>query len=353
MARGVGREREATTFCLRALESPRVGPAARAPIHLAVAGLLDSLGEYDRALEQAGLGKNVLRPAYDPQRLTQWVDDQIAYFTPRKLHDLPRASLPTGRPVFVVGMPRSGTTLVEQILASHSMVHGAGELPLVSNIATNAQSRLGGVAAGIESYPACLDRVGIRHLNEMAESYLAELAAHNATAARVVDKMPHNFLYVGLLAAIFPDAHVVHCRRDPLDTCLSCYMTYFAKGQSYAHDLSDLGAFYLDYRRMMRHWTGTLNVPTIDVQYEELVADTEGQTRRLLELLDLPWDPNCLRFFESRRRVTTASVDQVRRPIYSSSVNRSRHYARHLSELRRVLAEGHAGARPAAAGRVA
>jgi len=352
VARGVDREREAVAYALQVMESPRVGPAARAPIHLAVAGLLDSLGEYDRAFEQARLGKDAVRPAYEPRQLTQWVDVQVAYFTPAKLHDLPRASIRTRRPVFVVGMPRSGTTLVEQILASHAMVYGAGELPAIANLATYAQGRLGGAAAGVGAYPASLDSAGIRHANDMAQSYLADLSKLDATADRVVDKMPHNFLYVGLITMLFPDAYVIHCRRDPLDTCLSCYMTFFAKGQSYAHDLSDLGAFYLDYRRMMRHWTGTLNIPTIDVHYEDLVTDTAAQTRRLLELLDLPWDANCLRFHETRRRVITASVDQVRRPIYASSVNRSRHYARHLSALRRVLAEGHVG-ESFAAGRVA
>ena len=145
--------------------------------------------------------------------------------------------------------------------------------------------------------------------------------------------MPANCLRIGLIAVLFPDCHVIHCTRNPLDTCLSCFMTSFVAGQEFTHDLADLGAYYRDYQRLMNHWKLNLHYPIIEVNYEELVGDLEGQTRRILGLLDLPWDERCLRYHENKRVVNTASREQVRQPIYASSIGRWKHYERHLSEL--------------------
>jgi hypothetical protein len=156
-------------------------------------------------------------------------------------------------------------------------------------------------------------------------------------AAYVTDKMPHNFMYLGLVALLFPDCHVIHCTRDPLDMCLSCYTTHFAAGHEFSHDLRHLGLFYRDYERLMAHWEMVVNFPMVEMRYEAVVADLEGQARRLLGFLDLPWDERCLGFHRTHRAVATASTAQVRRPIYASSVGRWRKYEKHLGELIEAL----------------
>jgi hypothetical protein len=244
-------------------------------------------------------------------------------------------------------MPRSGTTLVEQILAAHPDVHGAGELKVLSHLAASAAHS--DWARG-ESYPNYLDLVSSPdRLNGLADAYLSAVASINGTARYVLDKKPQNFLYLGLIELLFGSCHVIHCVRDPIDTCVSCYMTFFgasgdasASGQSAgkaawnwgpAGSLSGLGAFYRAYERQMRHWKEVLTVRTLDVRYEDVVNDLEGQVGRLLEFLGLPWNDRCLRFHESKRPVNTPSAAQVRKPVYRSSVGRWKQYGPQLSEL--------------------
>jgi tetratricopeptide (TPR) repeat protein len=234
------------------------------------------------------------------------------------------AGHPSDRPVFILGMPRSGTTLVEQILASHPGVHGAGELPLVSQLAARLP------AAG-ESLAEALspDR-----LASLGAEYAARIDALAPRAARVTDKMPGNYLYAGLIHAMLPNARIVHCVRDPLDTCLSCWETRFAQGVAFAYDQRELGLHHRGYQRLMRHWRAVLPADRfIEVRYEDVVADLEGQTRRLLDVCALPWDGACLEFHQTRREVWTASASQVRRPLYASSVGRGRAHAAHLGPL--------------------
>lgn len=343
MAPRLKRETEAMAFMRELLASDGITPRDRAQLHLAIAALLDRAGAYDRAFEHVRLGKEAHRWPYDRQVFKNWIDGQIRYFTPARLHALPRAPHGDRRPVFIIGMPRSGTSLVEQILASHPRVHGGGELRTLWNIARAAPRS---EWARGEMYPACLDMMGVRQASQLASAYLAAIAALNGSATYVTDKMPDNFMLMGLIATLFPDSHVIHCRRDPLDTCLSCHMTYFAAGQDYTHDLTDLGAFYRDYHRWMLHWKTALHYPAIEIDYEELVGDLEGQTRRLLELLDLPWDDRCLRYHENRRVTTTASRQQIHQPIYTSSVGRWTHYEKHLGELIAAIGDQRAPAGP-------
>ena len=330
VAPAVKREAEAVRVIDGLLASRDTTPPEKPPLHLAAAKLLDRMGRFDDAFGHARTGKQLSRMPYDATLNAENVDRRIRYFNPAKLHDLPRASHRSRRPVFIVGMPRSGTSLVEQILASHPQVYGAGELPTLSRVA-NAAARADWSDGQI--YPEYMDSISVRRANQLAGEYLAALEAMNATATYVTDKMPMNFMYLGLIQLLFPDCHVIHCVRDPRDTCLSCYMTYFANGHEFSHDLGHLGAFYLDYERVMNHWKTTVNFPMVEVRYEDVVADLEGQTRRLLEFLDLPWDDRCARFHESGRAVGTASSDQVRRPLYGSSVGRWKHYERHLGPL--------------------
>ena len=350
MAPKLRQEREALSFILGLLQSGKLPPPSNSSLHMAAATLLDGIGEYDAAFEHAVRGKEMSRRPYDHHAMTYWIKSQISYFAPEKLGSLRRASHGSRRPIFIVGMPRSGTSLVEQILASHPQVYGAGELPKLMEIADSVPQR--DWARGTP-YPAWLDLMDVGRANELANAYLSFLSSLNSTARYVTDKMPGNWNVVGLIAALFPGGHVIHCTRDPRDTCLSCFMTDFATGQNFTHALDDLGAYYCDHLRLMNHFKFALHCPIIEVNYESLVGDLRGQTRSLLQSLELPWDEQCLRFHENPRNVTTGSQDQVDRPIYASSTGRWKNYEKHLDELTDQLRRGGAlEADPQATGRV-
>jgi hypothetical protein len=236
--------------------------------------------------------------------------------------------------VFIVGMPRSGTSLVEQILASHSVVHGAGELPHLAWIA-NAISRL--TPSGTP-YPEGAAELTQQQLSEAASRYLAALDEIAPTALRVTDKMPHNFRFLGLIQQLLPRSRIIHVHRDPLDTCLSCFFQEFSAAHAYARTLHDLGTHYLDYRRLMQHWADTLTIPLLTIQYEDLVSSIESEARRMIEFCGLDWEAQCLEYHTSTRVVRTLSAGQVNKPLYKTSVGRWRHYAEHLAELRQMLA---------------
>jgi len=247
---------------------------------------------------------------------------------------LPRATGPSTRPIFVLGFPRSGTSLVEQILAAHPEVFAAGELQELRRIwrelvKTRGRGRVAGLAQ--------LTQVDV---NAAADRYLAALEALDSKSPRVTDKMPHNFEQLGLINLLFPHARVIHCIRSPLDTCLSCYATQFGLAHTYAADLTTLGRAYAQYHRLMAHWRAVLDVPMLDVRYEDLVADLDTHARRIVEFAGLPWDAACLRFYDTERAVTTASVAQVRTPIYTTSVGRWKTYAQSLEPLRLALVAG-------------
>jgi hypothetical protein len=181
--------------------------------------------------------------------------------------------------------------------------------------------------------PQSLDVIQSSQLDELAGRYLGGLSSLNPAALRICDKLPANFLHLGLISLLFPKARIIHCRRDAMDTCLSCYFSDFASGNLFSFDLKNLGEYYRQYDRLMAHWHSVLDVPILSVQYEQLVGDLEGQTRRMLEFLALPWDERCLRFHQNPRPVSTLSSEQVRQPIYQSSVGRWRHYQKHLEPL--------------------
>ena len=238
------------------------------------------------------------------------------------------AGHPSDRPVFIIGMPRSGTTLIEQILASHPLVHGAGELPLVGQLAGRLPRAGEGLAEALT--PDQLERMGAE--------YAGRLQALAPGAARVIDKLPGNFLFAGLIRLMLPKARIIHCARDPLDTCLSCYETKFAKGNPFTYDLHELGLHYRGYERLMQHWRTVLPADRfIEVRYEEVVADLEGQARRLLAFCGLDWDEACLQFHKTGREVWTASAGQVRRPLYASSVRRAQAHTAYLGPLIKAL----------------
>ncbi len=301
--------------------------------HFALGKLYDELQDYPKAFEHFQRANSLDSRKFDEQQYQRDFDTLIGLFSPERVRRRPRASNRSKLPVFIVGMPRSGTSLTEQILASHPQVYGAGELPDLTDIVRRLQTDLG----SSNPYPQCLDMLTIRSIDPIAQHHLDRLARFSRDAVRVTDKMPHNFLYLGLIDLMFPGARVIHCRRDPVDTCLSIYFQpfngHFNALHPYARDLRNLGRYYRLYQRLMAHWKGILRIPLMEFQYEELVDNQEAMSRRLVEFCELDWDDRCLHFHEAARVVKTASHDQVRRPMYKKSVARWKRYEEFLGPL--------------------
>lgn len=309
----------------RALRDPAPDARARERIHFLLGELRDRQARYPEAFAHFEAGNRAVWQRLDDGKYHDEIDQIIAGFEALGDALTPNTERPAITPIFIVGMPRSGTSLVEQILASHPRVFGAGEQNILSDIA----AELGYGGSGFRPDDATL-RV-------MAGRYVETLQKRAGDAVVVTDKLPGNFLFLGLIALLFPDAKILHTRRDPLDTCLSCYFQYFVGAHPYSYDLRQLGRYYRQYDKLMAYWRQR-GIPFLDVQYEDLVADVEGVSRQMTTYCGLEWDDNCLDFHRSGRVVATASYHQVNRPIFTASVGRWRHYAEYLAPLRESLA---------------
>lgn len=301
----------------------------RLGVHFALGKALLDLGDAPRALRQLEQGNRLKRAtfAYDADQTGAWLAQVAAAFA----DPLPAGAAEPDAlmPVFIVGMPRSGSSLIEQILASHPQVAGAGELPAL---------RLAVERAG--PFPQSVADWDDARWRAIGQDYLQACHALGSGKRVLIDKMPANFLYAGVIARALPGARIIHCRRDPVDTCMSCYSKLFVGEQPFSYDLGELGQFYRDYRRLMAHWHQVLPAGTLlDVDYETVVDDLEGQGRRLLDFLGLPWDAACLRFYETRRQVRTASLAQVRMPIYRHAIGRWHDCAAQLEPLLAALGD--------------
>jgi tetratricopeptide (TPR) repeat protein len=333
---------EADLAALRQLLAADLSEGDRLLVHFALARVLDPRGDYAGAaahLREANslalAGWRRRGQEYQPAEHARLVEGLLAVCMPAFFERTRGFGLQTERPVFIVGLPRSGTTLTEQVLGCHSQVFAAGELPL----GRKDFETLPGAPAGEERSLEYLGRLGPEAARQVARRHLEDLEAVNGTAARVVDKMPDNYLYLGLLAVLFPRAKFIHCRRDLRDVAVSCWMTNFRQ-ISWANDFDHIAGRFRAYERLMAHWRRVLPVPLLDVSYEEMVADLEGVARRLVAWCGLEWEPACLAFHESQRRVRTASALQVRQPLYRHAVARWRHYESALAPLFARLTEG-------------
>jgi len=306
---------------------------ARADLGFALGKVHDDLGKHARAFAYFEAANAVRRPPFDPRRYIDYVDRVIATYSAAFLAE--RAGWGEGdtRPIFIVGMIRSGTSLVEQVLASHPAVAAAGELRDIA-LLTERTREVGGSDA---AYPESMTTTDAPAVRVLARSYLEPLARRFPAAERITDKMPPNFLHLGFVQVLLPGARVIHCRRDPLDTCLSAYFQNFTEPPPFASDLAGLGAYYRHYRRLMDHWRAVLELPMLEVDYESLVTEPEPQIRRLIDFCSLPWDDACLAPERARHPVRTASAWQVRQPVNAGSVGRWRAYARHLGPLIEAL----------------
>jgi len=312
-------------------------PRTKKNLHMATARALDHMERYDEAFTHFKAGNEAIWLNYDPVGHRITIDTLIEVFSRAALFRLPRAKMKSKRPVFIVGMPRSGTSLTEQILASHPHVDGAGELTDLGDIMNTLPRELG----SNKNWPHCISDFTQDPMDRLARRYLDKLRTVSKKARRVTDKMPHNYYLLGLIDLLFPQARVIHCKRDPLDTCLSIYFQSFLDGHGYARNLFNLGTHYHQYRRLMEHWQQTLSIPILDIQYEDLVNDTETTIRTMLGFCELEWDDQCLQFHNLARRMDTASYDQVRQPLYTRSIQRWRHYEQHLDALKEGIERGY------------
>lgn len=322
------------------LENARMPENQRVYLHFALGKLYQDCGEYGQAFARFSAGNRIenAHSGYTPEGYARRVDALIETFSCEFMTSRAPAGSTSRRPVFILGLPRSGTTLVEQILAAHPALFGAGELGWLAK----AEQDLAAFAGSDKPYPGSVHDLNAQQTGQLAGKYLSYLEAlsEHGDYRYISDKMPSNFERIGLIALLFPHARIIHCQRDPRDNAVSQFSLLFQGDMSYSHDLYNLGRHYGQYRRLMAHWRECLGSRILDIQYEALVADHESQVRRLLAFLELPWEPECLNFFRAERAVRTSSDFQVRQPIYSSAVGRWKHYAEHLQPLLRGLREG-------------
>jgi FkbM family methyltransferase len=315
----------------------RLPPRKMLYIHFALGKALEDVGDYRRAFGHWLQGNALKRREIDYNEAAhQQSFGLIADLFDSTLLDRWKGlGDPSPLPIFIVGMPRSGSTLVEQILASHPQIHAAGELKNLDRVVRAVSD----ADSGPVPVPSCVRAPDAEGLRRLGQAYLASLPTLSDDKIRITDKMPRNFFRIGLIRLILPNARIIHTMRDPVDTCVSCFSKSFSRGQPFSYDLAELGRYYRGYHALMAHWRSVLPAGAmLDVSYENVVDNLEEQARRLIDYCGLPWDDRCLSFHETDRPVRTASNVQVRRPLYSSSVARWRRYEPYLQPLLAELA---------------
>lgn len=305
-------------------------------LYFALGKCYDDIGEWTKAFAYFTEGCRLKRQrfTYTIAEQIQFTDKLINCFTQQTIEYLQGFANPSTLPIFIVGMPRSGSTLIEQIVSSHPQVYGAGELKYLNDLIQwpikNQQTTV--------YYPENILQLTPEICRAITDKYISYLQHFSPDAIRITDKMPHNFIAIGLIHALLPNAKIIHVKRNPIDTCLSCYTKLFTQGQLYSYELTELAQYYQCYERIMNHWRHILpSNAWLDIEYEVVVNNLETEAKRLIEFCDLAWDPACLTFYQSKRQVRTASFVQVRQPVYTSSVGRWRRYEQELAPLINAL----------------
>jgi len=324
---------EAIDYIERALQLEGLSKPVIKSLNFTAGGLLDKKGDYDKAFSFYKAGNDVMKKMYDTVSHKKYINDLIAAFSPEFYIKHSGEYNPDVRPVFIVGMPRSGTSLTEQILAAHQNVYAAGELEYLYKLTLNSRSAI----KNEKEYPGYIDDLSVQQLKQIGDHYLDKIISLSSDAVRVTDKMPHNFYLLGLIQLVLPGAKIIHCTRNPMDTSLSIYFQDFLEEHRYAKDLFSIGTHYNQYQYLMDYWKSVLTIPILDLPYEDLVSDQEATTRKVLDFCGLDWNPACLDFHKVERTIDTASVHQVRQPLYKKSVARWRNYEKHLDDLKEGL----------------
>jgi len=318
---------EAARYLEKALTSPKLSQKQCLQLHFAAGRLYDQMNNYDIAFQHYEKGNKLVHRSYDVEKDSKLVDDIIRVFSEPGASLNKQDQIKPITPVFIIGMPRSGTSLVERILGSHSNIFPAGELGEVPKIV----ERLEDITK--KTFPDCMADITDMQLEKLSNEHLEYLTKISNGSGIVTDKLPHNFLFLGLISRLFPNAIIIHCKRNALDTCLSNYFQYFSSSLSYPYDQINLAKHYNNYRRIMKHWGSVIQLPLLELEYEELVKDQKDLTISLLSFLGLPLENSCLAFNTSKHVTRTASYEQVIEPIYTRSVGRWRNYEKHISVL--------------------
>jgi tetratricopeptide (TPR) repeat protein len=303
--------------------------------HYALGNISSDNKSYSKEFEHYLIGNTIKRKLidYDAQKNTDFVNSLIENFSKNYFQEKAGFGNNSELPVFILGMPRSGTTLVEQIISNHPHVYGAGELVHLHNTVDAISKNIDSST----SYPGCISLFSETMVNEYSNEYLEILKNYSQVSTRISDKTPSNFFRIGIIKTLFPKARIIHCQRNALDTCISIFLNNFSRGNEYSFDLTEIGKYYLDYERLMLHWHTLFPSEIYDVQYEELISNQNEISQQLINYLGLEWDDACLDFHKNKRAVKTASNLQVRQPIYNNSVERWKRYEEHLQPLISVL----------------
>ena len=317
------------------LTNPSISEEDEMYCHYALGNILHKNKSFSEAFEHY-LKANTLKRktfTYDPEAHSEYIDKLIEAYSKDFFQEKKSFGSDSELPVFIVGMPRSGTSLVEQIISSHPEVHGAGELEIFGRIEKEITKQF----EKTKPYPECISLLDISITDQYANMYLNEIRVYSQKATRITDKNPGNFHMIGLIKTLFPNARIIHCQRNALDICTSIFTNFFVNGNEYSFDLEELGQYYLDYEKIMTHWHSLFSDEIFDVQYEELVMNQEKISRQMIDYIGLDWNEECLDFQKNKRAVRTASNLQVRQPIYKNSINRWKQYGKQLEPLIAVL----------------
>lgn len=317
------------------VQSQDLTPASKAFFHIAIANAKEKQMKYGEAWYHFHTGNELRRTSeiYDSVTTQVTHDALIETFDEEFVNSTKGSGCQSDAPIFILGLPRSGSTLIEQILASHSRVEGTRELPDISLLGRRlTKSKPPGI-----KYPDAVKHMTDEEKTEYGESYLETSKRYRTDKPRFIDKMPNNFAHIGFIKTILPNAKIINAKRHPLDSCVSSFKQLFYKGQSWSYDLFEIGEYYLEYERMMDHWHSLYPGEIYDIQYENIVNNQEDESRALIEYCGLDWEDSCLRFYENKRSVNTASSEQVRQPIYKGAMYAWKNYESELGPLIEIL----------------
>lgn len=330
-----------TNMVLNLIKQQNINEQDLIRLHHAAGKILNDQGEYKQAISHYSRAKEISKNSFNIEMHEQLYSSFITCFDAQFFADRQDFGDPSERPVFIIGMPRSGTTLTEQICASHQDVYGAGELGNMRKLA----NEIGFADVNPQVFVDKIRSMTKEKSVELAQKYLTSLKnltslkKKNRSALRIVDKMPHNYEFAALITLLFPNARLVNCNRDAMDNCVSCFMHNFSEAHGYNANLTTVGLYYRQYHRLMSHWNDVIPRPILKMQYEETVVNFDIRARTLIEFIGLDWDEACLQFHKTERTVLTPSRWQVRQPIYTTSIKRWKRYGESLNPLRVALGE--------------
>jgi tetratricopeptide (TPR) repeat protein len=307
----------------------------RSQMHFALGKAYEVKKDFDKSFKNYHEGNKVKKGLvkYSSDDTTDNTKRILNFFNKENIQKLAKSSTRDRDPIFVLGMPRSGSTLIDQIISSHSKVDGTQELPNIIKIAAELNTN------NQNNYPEVLKELDESKLSNLGKDYILETAWARDSAPFFIDKMPNNFIHIGLIKTILPNAKIIDTRRDPMDTCFSCFKQFFARGQLFTYSLEDLGNYYTDYIRAMNHWQNVYGKDIYTVHYDNVINETEETIRELVDYCELPFEKECLEFYNSSRPVKTPSAEQVRQPIYKSGLNYWKNFEKHLLPLKKIIDE--------------